>query len=239
MIVSIQIYFISFGLGFHRKDRRDIVIFWANLLMNIVNISFQIGITAMQVYRKSAASKLTIHSLFRAPSLMALSLENALAQNIYMLMLPGMFFTGFLMMPIMAGVVPYFWNMFLMKVILYRVSILYIAQYYTMHIMFNTQYYSSIIMSGGGSRSSSSGTACPSACCGSWAHFIVLVYTKILYLYICVFIVFHHLVFYRAHPPLGAGVAREVPLEERGAGPRGYVYIYIYIYIYTYLYIYI
>merc|ERR1719210_1036867 len=50
-------------------------------------------------------------------SLASIDLENTIARNIYRILVPGGMFVGYFVMPIMAGVVPYFWNSLLMFII--------------------------------------------------------------------------------------------------------------------------
>lgn len=116
MLMCIQIYFTSYELGFHRKDRRDVVIFWANFALTFINNAFQICVTAIQVYNQTA-EHVKPGSFFEVRSLVRFAKEHALARNVFLMLNPGMFFVGNLMCPIMAGLVPYLWNLFLMKVI--------------------------------------------------------------------------------------------------------------------------
>jgi len=116
MLICIQIWFISYELGFHTTDRRDSVVFWANLGLSGLNVCFQLYTVVLQEFFLTSESN-SMKSFFEMRSLVRLAVENAYAHDIFLMCGPGMFFTGYLLCPLMAGVVPYMWNMLLMKMI--------------------------------------------------------------------------------------------------------------------------
>jgi len=114
MMMSIQIYFLCSGIGFAEEDRRNILIFWANLLVTFLNTGFNVGVTAFMIVSRHNPE----HEIFFiVKSLAEMGTQHFLARDINLMMIPGAFFNGPLMCPLMAGVLPYLWNMFLMKLI--------------------------------------------------------------------------------------------------------------------------
>mmetsp|Transcript_30165 Transcript_30165/g.76626 ORF Transcript_30165/g.76626 Transcript_30165/m.76626 type:complete len:472 (-) Transcript_30165:82-1497(-) len=116
MFISLQIFFTSYGLGFHRKDSMDIMILFSNTLLIIVNTFFNISTTAIMVFSQNS-NGFGPDIFVTIKSLVAIGTESSLAKNIYDLMVPGTFFIGYAMCIVMAGVVPFVWNGFLMKLI--------------------------------------------------------------------------------------------------------------------------
>lgn len=116
MFLCISIYFTSAGIGFKRKDLQDILIFWANLFLTMINTAVNLYLTAYTAYEQRGAN-VGLGAFFTVRSLAAIGMEQALAKNVYMMLVPGAFFIGYLMFPLMGGVIPYCWNMLLMKLI--------------------------------------------------------------------------------------------------------------------------
>uniref|UniRef100_A0A7S2MW23 C2 domain-containing protein n=1 Tax=Zooxanthella nutricula TaxID=1333877 RepID=A0A7S2MW23_9DINO len=117
MFVSLQIFFTSYGLGFHRKTGMDTMIICANTGLVMVNTFFNLGTTALMVFSQQNEGQFGLSTLLSIESLVAIGVENSLASNIYKTLVPGTFFVGYMMCIVMAGVVPFVWNTILMKTI--------------------------------------------------------------------------------------------------------------------------
>lgn len=115
MLLSIRIYFSAFEIGYHRKDRMDSFILFANTSVVMLNTMFNILTMALMVASKDPG--FGPNSMLSITTLTALHAENELAKNIFYMMFPGVFFVGYIMCILMAGVVPYIWNTILMKMI--------------------------------------------------------------------------------------------------------------------------
>jgi len=115
MVCCIMIWFTCWGAGYNKKDWFDICVFFANLILSFANTAMNLGATVVTVYEQKSGATDLASLLFLAP--VSIGTENALAENIYMMMTPGMTFINYLMFPLMAGVLPWIWNLFLMRLI--------------------------------------------------------------------------------------------------------------------------
>uniref|UniRef100_A0A7S4RBT7 CSC1/OSCA1-like cytosolic domain-containing protein n=1 Tax=Alexandrium monilatum TaxID=311494 RepID=A0A7S4RBT7_9DINO len=102
-------------LGYSRKDKMDAFVLFANTLLVLVNTFFNIATTAWMVTAQTNMESAA--GFFEIRTLKAIGTENALARNLYQMMMPGSFFVGLVMWAVMAGIVPFIWNSFLMKLI--------------------------------------------------------------------------------------------------------------------------
>lgn len=122
MVLCILIFNTAFGLGFARKHGLDTFIFWCNTVLTFANTCINI---INMVLRVQASRNQSRDDEDSTPSGCVLNISNfteftrqlGFAKGIYELISPGMFFIGYLLGPIMGGVIPYVWNTLLMKMI--------------------------------------------------------------------------------------------------------------------------
>ncbi|CAE8581560.1 unnamed protein product, partial [Polarella glacialis] len=114
--IGMNIYNQAYGLGFHRKDRMDSFILFANTAVTMINTFLNLAITAFTVTSGKTREPIS-HLLLSSKNVERLGVEHDLAERIYQMMMPGSFFTGYFMLIVMGGMVPFVVNSLLMKII--------------------------------------------------------------------------------------------------------------------------
>jgi len=115
-IVQIQIWMTSFNVGFHRRENMDRMILACNVILQFLNIGFSILVTFWQAYNLETDPH-PMRDFVSLYDLEPIATENRVAEGTFMMMMPGFFFVGNVVMLIMAGVWPWIFNNFLAKVI--------------------------------------------------------------------------------------------------------------------------
>jgi len=103
-------------VGYPRKDRMDSFVLFTNTILCFVNTVFNIVTIVIMVLNQLGVEK-GLDDFFQVQTLKWSGTENALARNLYSMMMPGAFFVGLIMSMIMAGWVPWTVNTLLMKII--------------------------------------------------------------------------------------------------------------------------
>lgn len=116
MWLCITIYGTASGLGFPERDKMDVAIFCANVALSLINTCINVYSTFYTVYARESAQA-SLGTFLTMNSLVAMRTENAWAESLYFMMVPGMTYVGYLMCPLMAGMIPYCQNLLFMHLI--------------------------------------------------------------------------------------------------------------------------
>jgi len=116
MVIGIQLWMTSFGMGFRRKESMDTLVLFGNTFLNIINNMLNILVTVFTVF-SATHNKKGFEMLVSPTTMYSAGTETLIAKDIYGMLMPGFFFVGFLMTIVMAGVWPFLFNTFLMKLI--------------------------------------------------------------------------------------------------------------------------
>eukprot|EP00929_Paragymnodinium_shiwhaense_P060251 TRINITY_DN30111_c0_g2_i1.p1 TRINITY_DN30111_c0_g2~~TRINITY_DN30111_c0_g2_i1.p1 ORF type:complete len:1088 (-),score=144.03 TRINITY_DN30111_c0_g2_i1:125-3388(-) len=113
-ILGGQIWGASFTLGFHRKDKMDEFIFFACSSLYIINTAYS---AYSMLFMIAEPTGVTREEFFEGSSITSMNVNIMMQQNLYSMMMPGIFFMPLLLNQVMSSLIPLFWNTFLASVI--------------------------------------------------------------------------------------------------------------------------
>ncbi|CAE7720167.1 gpmB [Symbiodinium sp. CCMP2592] len=103
-----QIYGSAYGVGYHRKDRADIWLFYVNFFITLCNTMFNLALTIYAVQATDPeVAQAGVSAFLSTLSSVAVGLESEIGYKLYLMLIPGQFFVSPLMGYLTGCIVQY------------------------------------------------------------------------------------------------------------------------------------
>ncbi|CAE7880300.1 SCN10A [Symbiodinium sp. KB8] len=103
-----QIYGSAYGVGYHRKDRADIWLFYVNFFITLCNTMFNLALTIYAVQATDPeVAQAGVSAFLSTLSSVSVGLESEIGYKLYLMLIPGQFFVSPLMGYLTGCIVQY------------------------------------------------------------------------------------------------------------------------------------
>lgn len=113
-VLSSVIRDLVWHVGFHTKEVSESLVLWLDVVVTLVNTFLNLAILTYTIAMQHGE---TVLDLVYSESFSSIATLNSIARSIYLTMMPGSFFVGYLLTPLVGGVIPYLQTTLFMKLI--------------------------------------------------------------------------------------------------------------------------